>query len=164
MARLVNDINIYIEYGNNLLKSKKYNEAETLFIDARTKWPEEPLPYIGAANAAHSNNNYELSLKRWEIAREKFPANLQILKGLGSIYLDLKEYDKANKCFSEAHDLESNSFDEMNKFMSHVNELIFSENFTEAEALLIDAQKKWPEKISPFHTHQRLLEKKRRRS
>lgn len=164
MPHMPNDIQEFIDYGITLLESEKQDEAEAVFLDAQIKWPDDPRPFIGSARTANFNNNLNLSLERWKMARDKFPANLHIIKGLGNVYLDLKEFDKANKCFSVAHELELNSIKEMNNYMGNVNELIYSENFIKAEALLIEAQLKWPEKINPFHSHHRLLEINRRKS
>lgn len=164
MVNLPNEIQKVIERGITLLKSEKFNEADAVFLYAQKKWPDNPLPYIGSARTAHFSNNNNLSLECWIIAREKFPADMQILKGLGSIYLDLKEFDKASKCFTEVHNLEANSFRELNKFMQGVNVLIDSEEYTKAEDLLREAKIRWPEKINPFHAHHRLLELNRRKS
>lgn len=160
---LPNKIQEVIKHGNALLKSEKFEEADAVFLYAKQKWPDSPLPYIGSARTAHfGSNNHNLSLERWTIAREKFPADLQVLKGLGSLYLEMKEFDKASECFTEVHHLEADSFRELNAFMQGVNVLMTSEEYSKAEELLHEAQTRWPEKCSPFYTHHRLLEVHRR--
>lgn len=162
MLHTPNDIQAFIDHGITLLREEKYDEAEAVFLKAQLKWPDNPLPFIGSARAAQFNNKLRLSLKRWKTARDKFSSNLQILKGLGNIYLELKKFRKARRCFTETNELESSSFKKLKEFMRNVNVLISAEEYTKAEALLIEAQTRWPEKINPFHAHHRLLEIKRR--
>jgi tetratricopeptide (TPR) repeat protein len=160
----LNNIQEFLDHGITLLKSGKFDEAEAVFLVAQTKWPDSPLPYTGSARTAHFSNNYSLALERWIIAHEKFPADIQILRGLGNIYLELKKLDKANKCFIEVLDLEANYFKEMHEFMQGVNLLIDSKEYTKAKELLLEAEIRWPENIVPFHAHHRLLETIRRNS
>lgn len=164
MTNRLNNIQDFIDHGITLLQSRKFDKAEAIFLAAQAKWPESPLPFIGSARTAYFSNNNNLSLERWIMARERFPDDIQILKGLGNIYLDLNELEKANKCFIEAQEKDMISYKELDELIQEANILIDSKNYTKAEELLLEAESRWPEHIAPFHAHHRLFEIKRRNS
>ena len=124
MTSLLNDIQAFIDTGNSLLASGEYDKAELIFLEANTKWPENPHPYIGLAHTAHFKDRYTLSLERWKIAHGKFPGNFQILTGLGNVYLDLKNFEKANKYYAEANELSSNALNLELDLFKDLNELV----------------------------------------
>lgn len=163
MSTLPSDFKTLMNNGNSLLGSGEYVKAEAMFLEATNKFPESPHPFIGLARSAQYKNNYTLSLERWKIALDNFPGNTQILIGLGNIYLDLKDFEKANRYFSEANDLELGLFNELNELVENGYALMHAEEFAKAESEFINAQSKWPNSLKPFYAHHRLLEIKRRK-
>lgn len=64
-------------YGMGLvaLKSQKFNEAEAIFQQLTTQFPEQPQ-YAGAlAQTAQESRNYQTALARYEKAIRQFPSN-----------------------------------------------------------------------------------------
>jgi len=164
MQKQTNDIQSLIDHGFLLLVAGKYNKAEELFLKAQAKRPSNPTPFIAFAHAAQLKNDNNLSLKRWKLAYDKFPDNLLILKGLGNIYLELKNLEEGSNYLIEAQKLEATSNKVMYEYIENGNKLLQAGDPAKAEEVFIEAQMKWPDKLAPFHAHHRLLETNRRNS
>ncbi|MDE5070570.1 MAG: tetratricopeptide repeat protein, partial [Trichodesmium sp. St5_bin8] len=90
---------IYRNFGNNLITLGKFEEAETVFKQLKEMYPELTDGYEGYARLTHSLGNWELALKRWENAIEKFPENIGFQTQKGNMLINLSRFDEAESVF-----------------------------------------------------------------
>ena len=90
---------IYRNCGNNLITLGKFEEAETVFKQLKEMYPELTDGYEGYARLTHSLGNWELALKRWENAIEKFPEHIGFQTQKGNMLINLSRFDEAESVF-----------------------------------------------------------------
>lgn len=88
--------------ANASLELEAYGDAETYFNEAQLKWPDNPNAFIGYARVAQMQYLWEEALVRWQRVLDKFPYNVHAPVELGSVLLELGEFDKAEEIFLEA--------------------------------------------------------------
>ena len=88
--------------GNACLELNDYDVAETIFLRVQEQWPDNPRAFIANARVAQLQCNWEEALERWEKVLRKFPNNIPARIELGSVLLELGEFDKAEEIFLEA--------------------------------------------------------------
>jgi len=105
------DAGAYMLLGNGYARSERYSEAAEAYKSALAINPklDEANHALGAV--AFNQKNYTESLKYFQKHLEHAPKDSLTLYDIGNAYMQLKEFDKAAKSYSEAID-NSESFTE----------------------------------------------------
>ena len=65
--------NVLHQAARRALNEKCYGEAEALFTEICTVYPQEPIGFVGRAELAQLHNDWALALKLWDECLEHFP-------------------------------------------------------------------------------------------
>ncbi|MCF8334460.1 MAG: tetratricopeptide repeat protein [Bacteroidales bacterium] len=102
-------------YLNILLQNAKYEKLKEKSIEAQELFPMQPTPYLFAGIAELQTEDLEKAknhlLKGQEMVADNEQLELQFHTYLGEVYNELGQYDKSDKYFNRAIDMDpSNSF------------------------------------------------------
>ena len=101
----------YMLLGNGYARSQRYSEAKEAYMSALAINPKLDEAYHALGAIAFNQKNYAESLKYFQKHLEHAPKDSLILYDVGNAYMQLKQFDKAAKSYSEAID-NSESFTE----------------------------------------------------
>ena len=105
------DANAYMLLGNGFARSERYSEAGEAYKNALAINPQLDEANHALGAIAFNQKNYAESLKYFQKHLEHSPKDSLTLYDVGNAYMQLKEFNKAAKSYSEAID-NSESFTE----------------------------------------------------
>ena len=83
-------------------KNKQFNEAKAIINLGRTKYPQDKDILLEAVNSCLENNDPTGAEGLLNEAIQKDPTNKILFLTIGSIYIDLKQNEKAEEAFNKA--------------------------------------------------------------
>jgi tetratricopeptide (TPR) repeat protein len=106
------DVSAYLHLGDTLLADLQVEEAKAIYTEARDRFPNEALSYLGLAQCARrlGNSDESVSLLQKILVsdlQDSFKAHA--LSELGQIALDSSDYDGAVKHFEASLQLNTDS-------------------------------------------------------
>lgn len=93
------DITVFLGYTYE--KMNIFEQAEQLYYQAATLSKQNPEPYLHLAQLYQKQDLSEKTLQVLNEAENKFPGNEKIKIEIGKAALQLKDYQKAKKCFKD---------------------------------------------------------------
>ena len=133
--------------GDTYLKDRKYNQAETEYLNAQATDPANPWPFIGYARVAQHQQMHVEALKRWTTVKEKFPDKIEAYLGLGNAYNGLYNHDEAEAMF-----LKAQAMDQGNPwaFIGYARVAQHQQMHAEALKRWTTVKDKFPDKIEAY--------------
>lgn len=105
------DAGAYMLLGNGYARNERYTEATEAYKNALAINPKLDEAYHALGAIAFNQKNYAQSLTYFQKHLEHAPKDSLILYDVGNAYMQLKQYEKAAKSYSDAID-NSESFTE----------------------------------------------------
>lgn len=95
-----------VQKGNELWKARKFDEAEKVFKQAISDFPDEKLPYARLAGLYLTNNDAVKAKGAYQDAIIHDPENPRLFLGLALAYMHLKSYSEAEVMTRRALELD----------------------------------------------------------
>lgn len=111
---------IYSMASAMLRKEKKIAEAKEVIAMGRKKYPSDRGLLLELVNASLDEGNNAEAEKSLQEAIAADPKNKQLYYVIGTIYIDLKEYDKAEAALNKAIELDPNYSDAQYQLGAHL--------------------------------------------
>ena len=96
--------------GNGYARSERYSEAADAYKSALAINPKLDEAYHALGAVAFNQKNYAESLKYFQKHLEHAPKDSLTLYDIGNAYMQLKEFDKAAKSYSQSIDNSEKTF------------------------------------------------------
>ncbi len=94
-AKFSDNIDIFKGQANTLIQLRRFERAEISFQELCQKYSEQDVGFIGLAELAMAQKQWNLALTRWNIILNRFADNSSALRGRARVFIALR-------CFLEA--------------------------------------------------------------
>jgi tetratricopeptide (TPR) repeat protein len=86
-----------LKQGNALLELGKLEQAEAVFQDACSRWPDRPGAFMAYARVAELQGCWAEALERWQQVEEMFPNNTRTCIEQVNALIELEEFHRAEE-------------------------------------------------------------------
>jgi tetratricopeptide (TPR) repeat protein len=98
---LTDEIKVLLTKGNQLFEQKSYPEAQAVYQEILTKFPDAYPIYLSMANCYFAQEKYDLAEQTYMKVLDKDPKNTQALISIGNCYANRNDNAKAQEWYAK---------------------------------------------------------------